>query len=53
MQMVHIEDDFVEADGSLNLEGAKGAKHGFAILSILFKVDNRLNQVSHNDFFLI
>ena len=45
MQMVHIEDNFVEDDGSLNLAGARGAKHGFAILSILFRIDPRKPQV--------
>jgi len=44
MQMVHIEDNFVEDDGSLNLAGARGAKHGFAILSILFRIDPRKPQ---------
>ena len=46
MQMVHIEDKFVEDDGSLDVDGAKGAKHGFAILSILFKIDPKKPQVS-------
>jgi len=44
MQIVHIEDNFVEKDGSLNLDGAKGAKHGFAILSILFEIDPKKPQ---------
>ena len=46
MQIVHIEDNFVEKDGSLNLDGAKAAKHGFAILSILFEIDPKKPQVS-------
>ena len=53
MQMVHIEDNFVEADGSLNLDGARGAKHGFAILSILFKIDPKKPQVSYLNLFWI
>jgi len=42
--MVHINANYVKDDGSLDLAAARGAKDGFAILSILFYVDNSLNQ---------
>jgi len=39
MQMVHIEDKFIEDDGTIMWGKAKKAKHGVAILSISFYVD--------------
>jgi len=39
MQMVHVEDRYIEKDGKVNVNKARKSKHGFAILSILFYVD--------------
>jgi len=40
MQMVHVEDKFIDAVGNVMWKDAQNAKHGVAILSILFYVDN-------------
>merc|ERR1711962_311854 len=40
MQMVHIEDKCIEEDGKVNWNKARKLKHGIAILSILFRIDN-------------
>ena len=48
MQMVHVEDKFIDADGKVMWKDAQNAKHGVAILSILFYVDNRKPQVRLN-----
>ena len=48
MQMVHIEDKFVAPDGTIDMAGAAADPHGMAILSILFKVNNKKAQVSLN-----
>jgi len=40
MQMVHVEDKFIEDDGSINLKDARNSPYGFAILSILFYIDD-------------
>ena len=45
MQMVHVEDKFIDTIGEVNWEAAQGAQHGVAILSILFYVDNKKPQV--------
>ena len=45
MQMVHIEDKFIEDDGTIMWGKAKKAKHGVAILSISFYVDPSKPQV--------
>ena len=46
MQMVHVEDRYIEDDGKVMWNKARKAKHGVAILSILFYVDNNANQVT-------
>ena len=48
MQLVHVEDKFIEDDGSLNLKDARKSPYWFAILSILFYIDNSNPQVRHN-----
>lgn len=44
MQMVHIEDKFVGPDGTIDHMAASADPHGIAILSILFKVNNKKAQ---------
>ena len=51
MQMVHIEDKCIEEDGKVNWNKARKLKHGIAILSILFEVDNSKPQVTFCDQF--
>ena len=47
MQMVHVEDSFIEEDGTIMWGKAKKAKWGVAILSIRFYVDNTKPQVTN------
>ena len=51
MQMVHIEDKMIEKDGKIDWNRARKAKHGVAILSILFYIDNSKPQVTFCDQF--
>jgi len=44
MQMVHIEDRYIEKDGKVMWNKARKAKHGIAILAILFYIDNNKPQ---------
>ena len=44
--MVHIEDKYVKADGSLDTTGALADGSGLAVLGIFFRVDNMKPQVS-------
>ena len=44
--MVHIEDKYVKADGSLDTAGALADGSGLAVLGIFFRVDNMKPQVS-------
>ena len=47
--MVHIEDNFINGDGTIDLAAAKADAHGLSILAILFKVDNNKPQVRFNE----
>ena len=51
MQLVHVEDKFIEDDGSINLKDARNSPYGFAILSILFYIDDSKPQVRQNIFY--
>merc|ERR1711962_1402609 len=44
MQMVHIEDRYIDTDGKVMWNKARKVKHGVAILSILFYIDNNKPQ---------
>ena len=46
MQMVHIEDRYVDSDGTYDWEGALADPNGLAILAIFFAVDPKKPQVS-------
>jgi hypothetical protein len=50
MQMVHIKDEFIKSDGTVDYLKviaaiAAGKQKIYAVLSILFKVDNKKPQV--------
>ena len=49
MQMVHIEDRYIDTDGKVMWNKARKVKHGVAILSILFYIDNSKPQVTFCD----
>lgn len=53
MQMVHVEDRYIEKDGKVMEKKARKSKHGFAILSILFYVDPLKPQVTFCEHFSI
>jgi len=40
MHMVHIEDEFIAKDGTVDFEAAKKDKYGIAVLGIFFEVKN-------------
>ena len=52
MQMVHVEDRYIDADGKVMWNKARKVKHGVAILSILFRIDNSKPQVTFCNNFL-
>ena len=43
--MVHVEDRYVNDDGSINEAGAKADKYGYAIISIMFQVNDTITEV--------
>ncbi len=48
MHMVHIEDKFIDRDGTVIVGAAEGDAHGLSILAVLFHVDNNKPQVCFN-----
>ena len=44
--MVHVEDKYVGADGTIDVTGATSDGSGLAVLGIFFRVDNMKPQVS-------
>jgi hypothetical protein len=48
MHMVHVEDNFISGDGTIDLTAAVADAHGLSILAVLFEVDNNKPQVCLN-----
>ena len=46
VHMVHVEDKYVGADGTIDVTGATSDGSGLAVLGIFFRVDNMKPQVS-------
>ena len=40
MQMIHVENEFIKPDGSVDWEKAAMDEAGVAVISVLFRVDN-------------
>ena len=49
MHMVHIEDKYIDAEGTYDMDGALGDPNGLAILGIFFDVDPKKPQVSQQN----
>ena len=44
--MIHIEDRYIDSEGTYNWDGALGDPNGLAVLAIFFKVDPKKPQVN-------
>ena len=51
--MVHIEDRYIDSEGTYDWEGALADPNGLAILAIFFAVDPKKPQVSLKSLFYI
>ena len=53
MHMVHIEDKYIDAEGTYDMDGALDDPNGLAILGIFFDVDPKKPQVNHQNTFSV
>ena len=49
MHMVHIEDKYIDAEGTYDMDGALADPNGLAILGIFFDVDPKKPQVNQQN----
>ena len=51
MHMVHIEDKYIDSEGTFDLDGALADPNGLAVLGIFFNVDPKKPQVNQQILF--
>ena len=49
MHMVHIEDKYIDAEGTYDMDGALADPNGLAVLGIFFDVDPKKPQVNQQN----